>query len=90
MEVELVHTVTSDHFRLEGLWLESPNGNHVDRAADAILLVHGAGSNFLQPFLLDLASLLNSSGYGVASFDNTGHDSLWAKDPETDICCWRG
>ena len=90
MQVELVHTVTSDHFRLDGVWLETGGNLDGDRSVDAILLVHGAGGNFYNPLLLDLAKRLCQGGYSVASFDNTGHDSLWAKDPESDYCCWRG
>ena len=90
MEVELVHVTTSDHFRLDGIWLEPAGERDKSLAADAILLIHGVGGNFYQPLLLDLAQRFNRQGYGVACFDNTGHDSLWARNPESDMCCWRG
>ena len=90
MEVDLVHVTTSDHFRLNGVWLEPTAQPDPDRVADAVLLIHGVGGNFYQPMLMELAQLLNEGGYGVACFDNTGHDALWARNPESDMCCWRG
>ena len=89
MELELVHTTTSDKFRLDGAWFEPDSPGADGAVADAILLIHGAGTNFYQPLLLDLAQQFSDQGYGVATFNNTGHDSLWARNEDWEDCCWR-
>jgi alpha/beta superfamily hydrolase len=76
MLVDLVQTTTRDGIRLDGTY-QSATG--ASAAIDAVVCVHGTGSNFYGSTLFDtLAESFLSWGIGVLRINTRGHDLMSA------------
>lgn len=80
MQVELVSATTADRLRLHGM-LQAPPEAAVAGAKqldiDAVLCVHGTGSNFYSSTLFDaLGERLLASGAAVLRINTRGHDAI--------------
>ena len=75
MLVDLVHVITRDGVRLDGVY-QAP-ARLPARHVDGVLLVHGTGSNFYGSTLFDpLAERLVALGVGVLRVNTRGHDLM--------------
>lgn len=70
---ELVSVQTSDLLRLDGaLWRAEPQS---DRPLDALIFVHGVGSNFYQSSIVKkIIPTLHDAGISLFSVNTRGHD----------------
>lgn len=82
MLVDLVHATTADGLRLCGA-LETPAERHAASAdatrpaVDAMICVHGTGSNFYASTLMEtIASRLVDSGIAALRVNTRGHDGI--------------
>ncbi len=75
-QVELCRVATSDGLLLDGA-LRIPSGPRGHQPIDACLLVHGTGSNFTAPGLME-AFANQASAAGIASLrvNTRGHDLM--------------
>ncbi len=74
MLVDLIHTTTRDGVRLDGIY-QAANGSQA--ALDAVLCVHGTGSNFYSSTLFDaVGEQLLSLGISVLRVNTRGHDLM--------------
>ncbi|MBL8849085.1 MAG: alpha/beta fold hydrolase [Planctomycetaceae bacterium] len=79
-QVELCRVTTADGLLLDGA-LRIPGGPRTSLPVDACLLVHGTGSNFTAPGVLEaFASQAASSGIASLRINTRGHD-LMARIP---------
>ncbi|HEY7269327.1 MAG TPA: alpha/beta fold hydrolase [Dehalococcoidia bacterium] len=75
MHAEIISCRTSDEIRLDGAFL-TPEVPLAQALCDAVLFVHGSGSNFYRG-LGGLPEELRKTGFPVAAFNNRGHDLAW-------------
>ena len=81
MIVDLIRTTTDDGLSMVGA-LYPPRAETPKRSAvDAVLLIHGSGTNFYAPHGAAMAEDLSGAGYPCLSFNTRGHDIVW-RDPE--------
>ena len=74
MLVDLINVTTSDGVRLDGIY-QKPTGT--TGPLDAVICVHGTGSNFYSSTLFDaLAGRLLELGVGVLRVNTRGHDLM--------------
>lgn len=74
MLVDLVHTSTRDGLRLDGIFQASASSHP---ALDAVLCLHGTGSNFYGSTLFDaLGQRLLEHGISVLRINTRGHDLM--------------
>ena len=86
MHGELVHTLTTDHLRLHGMYVQSQQSIRTNLATgncDAAVLLHGLGGNFYSSRLLNhFSQTLNRLGVSTLLANTRGHDmvnvSSWA------------
>ncbi len=75
MLVDLVQTVTSDGVTLDGI-LQRP-GTSAETPFDAVLMVHGTGSNFYGSTMMNLlAERFLSMGVATLRVNTRGHDGI--------------
>lgn len=78
MHVELVRVTTADGVRLDGV-LQAPTAAKSAGAPDAVLCVHGTGSNFYGSTLFDtLGERFTRLGIAVLRSNTRGHDLVSA------------
>ena len=79
MSLELVRVVTNDEIYLDGALLLPDEGVTAELPVDAFLLVHGTGSNFYAPGVLEtFARQAAEAGAPALRINTRGHDaSLW-------------
>lgn len=77
MQAELVQTTTSDGIALAGAFFAPQALASPGRPVEAMLLVHGSGSNFYSGLVPPLAARLRDAGYATAAFNTTGHELVW-------------
>ena len=75
MLIDLVDTTTSDGVKLHGMLLE-PAKRLDDLMVDAVIVVHGSGSNFYASPSNVLAVKLRDMGITAAQFNTRGHDII--------------
>jgi alpha-beta hydrolase superfamily lysophospholipase len=78
MLVDLMYTITSDSFRLDGAFF--PPAPEATRAGpvDAVLLMHGSHGNFYTATNTIMAQTLSSQGYACLCLNAVAHDNVWA------------
>lgn len=77
MTAELVRTVTQDGLFLDGAFYRPSEHAANGRPVDAMLLVHGTGSNFYAPGLLDAFALQAvTAGLPTLRINTRGHDGV--------------
>ena len=78
MLVDLMYTITSDGFRLDGAFF--PPAPEATRAGpvDAVLLMHGSHGNFYTATNTIMAQTLSSQGYACLCLNTVAHDNVWA------------
>ena len=76
-QVELVRAVTSDHLRLDGA-LQTATGDAIgSQQLDAMILLHGVGSNFYGSMLMEaVAAALVETGVSALRVNTRGHDTV--------------
>jgi len=75
--VELVHVIAGDGCRLDGIWQRAATVEPEVRPFATFLLVHGTGSNFYAPGVLErFAALAQAAGFGTLRINTRGHDGL--------------
>jgi len=76
MSTELCRVVTEDGLQLDGCYSGStPSAK--SPAVDAVILIHGTGSNFYAPGVLEeFATQALSAGHAVLRINTRGHDGL--------------
>jgi pimeloyl-ACP methyl ester carboxylesterase len=76
MPAELVRVTTEDALWLDGAWYR-PSIQASSLPIDACLLVHGTGSNFYAPGVLEVfAMLAQSAGIAALRINTRGHDGI--------------
>ena len=75
MEIELVHTTTSDDIVLSGAYFEAKQLVQNPKV-DAIIFFHGDGGNFYGNLLLELGELFSSAGVSFLAANRRGHDVI--------------
>ncbi len=76
MHVELVQTTTSDGLTLDGVFLPPHSPVPVTQPIEAVLFVHGSGSNFYRGTTVSRMARLRDAGFAAAAFNNRGHDMV--------------
>jgi pimeloyl-ACP methyl ester carboxylesterase len=77
MTIELVRITTDDQLWLDGAWYRSTSPLPATSPVDACLLLHGTGSNFLAPGVLDsFAQQARATGLSVLRLNTRGHDGI--------------
>jgi len=77
MQVELVHTTTSDQVPLDG-YLRTPPRPPTPGPLDLVICHHGVGSKFYTPSFFDrVGDELLQMGCGVLRVNNRGHDDAF-------------
>ena len=73
MNCELQRIIAKDRVALDGVFFNSKK-----RSKKALLFVHGLSGNFYNPYktLSAFAEKFNSFGFGLACFNNRGHDTV--------------
>lgn len=73
MHVHLTHTTTRDGVRLDGMFQSADNTGPLD----AVICVHGTGSNFYSSTLFDaVGEIMLGLGIGVLRVNTRGHDLM--------------
>jgi pimeloyl-ACP methyl ester carboxylesterase len=72
--VTLVDAVTADGVRLSGAFLPAHPQAERFPAFDAVLMMHGVGGNFAEPFFRFFAEELSARGCATLRANNRGHD----------------
>jgi len=72
--VTLVDAVTDDGVRLSGAFLPAHPQAERFPAFDAVLMMHGVGGNFAEPFFRFFAEELSARGCATLRANNRGHD----------------
>ena len=76
-QVELVRATTEDQVRLEGALQTAAADNGPPRQLDAMILLHGVGSNFYGSMLMEsLAGALVQMGISALRVNTRGHDTV--------------
>ena len=77
MLVDLIHVVTRDGVRLDGMMQRPPVLGSSRLGVDAVLCVHGTGGSFYSSPLFDvLADRLMPSGCAILRVNTRGHDGI--------------
>ena len=77
MLVDLVNVVTSDGMRLDGVLHALASRTEPPAAADALVCLHGAASNFYGSTLMEaITPLMLELGFAVLRVNTRGHDGL--------------
>lgn len=79
MLVDLVRVTTKDGLRLDGALRLPPEGVLCQTSLDAVLFLHGVGSNFYTSGTLDgIAARLHKLGLALLPVNTRGHDNIYA------------
>jgi pimeloyl-ACP methyl ester carboxylesterase len=82
MLVDLVHVKAADGVRLDGSIVSPADTSSRQSRIDALLCLHGTGSNFYSSTLFDaLAPRLLEAGFAVARVNTRGHDLAFTAYP---------
>jgi pimeloyl-ACP methyl ester carboxylesterase len=73
LPVRIVDVVTDDAIRLSGAFLDAQTAATSASPFDAVLMMHGAGGSFYDPFFRFFADELAQRGYPVLRANNRGH-----------------
>jgi pimeloyl-ACP methyl ester carboxylesterase len=77
VQVELVHTITSDGVPLDG-YFRAASRPAADSALDLVICHHGVGSKFYTPSFFDaVGDALLGNGCAVLRVNNRGHDDAF-------------
>jgi pimeloyl-ACP methyl ester carboxylesterase len=77
MLVDLVHVVTSDGVRLDGMLQASHSAAAIESGVDVVCMIHGTGGSFYSSTLFDhLGERLLASGVTVLRVNTRGHDGI--------------
>jgi pimeloyl-ACP methyl ester carboxylesterase len=77
MLVDLVHTVTSDGVRLDGMLQTAQSPPTSAALVDAVCMIHGTGGSFYSSTLFDhLGEQLLAAGAAVLRVNTRGHDGI--------------
>lgn len=74
--IHLVDVTTADGLLLTGALYPAAPAIAADRCIDAVLMIHGNGSNFHSPYQRDFAGRLAAAGYPVLTANTRGHGYL--------------
>lgn len=78
MQAELVHITTSDDIRLDGALHTADLSTQRHHSLDAIICLHGAGSNFYASRPFDsLTRALCQQSISLLRVNTRGHDGVW-------------
>ncbi len=77
MPLELVRVTTNDEMYLDGVLYQPPGGKSSELPVDVFLIVHGTGSNFYAPGLLEtFAQQAADAGVPALRINTRGHDAV--------------
>jgi pimeloyl-ACP methyl ester carboxylesterase len=85
VKVDLVQTTTPDGLRLDGA-LHDADARANDSPVDAVLCLHGAGSNFYSSLLADLAGHFARAGITLLRVNTRGHDGISTSGTANGAC----
>jgi len=75
-ELELVHVVTEDHLRLDGI-LHHADATTQNLNVDVVICIHGNGDDFHRPSIFDqLSSYLSEKGIDTLRIDTRGRGTV--------------
>jgi pimeloyl-ACP methyl ester carboxylesterase len=78
MNVDLVHVVTQDGVRLDGVLHRATVAPEPWLPVDAVICFHGVGGNFYSPYVFEpMAERLANAGCTVIRTSNRGHDVIF-------------
>jgi pimeloyl-ACP methyl ester carboxylesterase len=78
MNVDLVHVVTQDGVRLDGVVHRAAKAPEAWLPVDAVVCFHGVGGNFYSPYVFEpMAERLANAGCTVLRTSNRGHDVIF-------------